>query len=59
MYNEPGFSSEGKRLTVSDVLDILYQLDPNNRGHEQTLDSSAIDEHPSEKSVTVSSPIAR
>jgi hypothetical protein len=54
MYNEPGFSSEGTQLTVSDVLDILHQLDPNNRGHEQTLDSSAIS-----GGVTVSSPIAR
>jgi hypothetical protein len=58
LYNGHG-SSQGSRLTVSDVLDILWQINPSRQSQSQTLSSSAIlTEHP-RNSVTSASPIAQ
>jgi hypothetical protein len=58
MYNSSG-SSAGSRLTVSDVIDILWQINPNRKLHFQTLSSRAIHAlHPS-NSVTRATPVAQ
>lgn len=41
MYNGAG-TSQGTSLTYSDVIDILWQIDPNNQDRPQTLSSRAI-----------------
>jgi hypothetical protein len=58
MYNEGG-SSQGTRLTVSDLLDILWQINPSRKGQSQTLSSSAIYALHPRNSVTSASPIAQ
>ena len=57
MYNGRG-SSQGSQLTVSDILDILWQTNPSRQGQSQTLSSRAIRALHPRGSVTPASPIA-
>ncbi|MCK6694282.1 MAG: matrixin family metalloprotease, partial [Thermoanaerobaculia bacterium] len=57
MYHEGG-SSQSSHLTVSDVVDILWQLDPSIQNQWQVLSSGAIRRLHPRGTITPNSPVA-